>query len=95
MTTIQWSKTVAKPLFIRRLVGHSMLPTYKPGRYIIASSLRTPKVGRVVIATNKGSEVIKRVTDMSRDSLWLTGDNKNSGHNMKVPRSSFIASVLL
>lgn len=87
-------KTVVKPLVVRRVTGHSMLPTYKSGQYIIASSLRKPKVGRAVIAKTKTGEVVKRVSAIDSRTIWLVGDNKGPEHNMKVLRSSFVAGLL-
>lgn len=63
-------------LLIRRVVGHSMQPRFRPGKLIIAWRKRRVKVGDVVVARIGGTEHLKRVSQRVDDELWLLGDNQ-------------------
>ena len=92
-----WSKIVVrlrKPLILRRVVGHSMSPTLRPGQIIMASSLLLPSKGRIIIANKNGKEIIKRVKFIEHNTLSLEGDNKHSSHNASLPYDAFIATKL-
>ena len=62
-------------IVIRRVVGKSMEPTLKEGQVVIAHQLRNFKPGQVVIAFIDGREVIKRITKIENNSIFLEGDN--------------------
>ena len=61
-------------LYVRRVVGKSMLPVLKPGRVVIAKKGR-PERGQVVVARMAGREVIKRIQSAADTGLFLAGDN--------------------
>lgn len=63
------------PIKLRRVVGPSMIPTYKDGDYIVAKSKFDLKVGDLVLAKRGDMEIIKRVTDINDDSVFIEGDN--------------------
>lgn len=65
-----------KRLLIRRVVGHSMLPTLKQGQIIVALK-KSFKKGDIVVAWMAGREVVKRVTyfDDTSGRVLLKGDN--------------------
>lgn len=65
-------------LFVRRIVGDSMLPSLKKNQLVIATGLRKTKKGGVVVAEVNGIEVIKRITDFKHGSVWLEGDNQEA-----------------
>lgn len=63
-------------LGLRRVMGPSMLPTYKDGVVVVVSSVITPRVGSVVVATMVGEEVVKRVRSITMSGqYYLVGDN--------------------
>lgn len=65
-------------LLVRRVVGESMQPTYKPGSIVFGLRwLLRPRIGGVVVADLHGCEVIKRVSDINADGLFLLGDNSS------------------
>jgi nickel-type superoxide dismutase maturation protease len=85
-------------LYIRRVVGESMLPTLKPGKLVIAVR-KKPKVGDIVIAKVGDREVIKRVVSITEQGFELRGDNAlHSTDSRKyglVDSNSIIAAVVL
>lgn len=63
-------------MFLRRVVGHSMLPTLRPGQIVIctraAGSLRE---GTIIVIRHDGKEKIKRIHNINGDELFVLGDN--------------------
>lgn len=67
-----------KLLIIRRVHGDSMLPTLKPGHIVIGSSYYSLlRLGDVVIVRHGGLEKVKRIHLISKDHLFLVGDNED------------------
>lgn len=65
-----------KQLFmIRRVVGASMLPHFRPGRIVLGWRPRRVRPGDVVILLHDGLEKIKRVDRIEGDKLYVVGDN--------------------
>ena len=62
-------------MLIRRVVGMSMLPAYRPGAIVVGVQRLRPRIGSVVVAELHGREIIKRVTRVSRRGFYLMGDN--------------------
>jgi hypothetical protein len=62
-------------MFVRRVVGSSMQPTYGPGAIVLGLRWRRPKVGDVVMADLHGREIVKRVSDVGPLGYYLLGDN--------------------
>ncbi len=63
-------------LFVRRIEGESMRPTYRPGNIVFGLRwLLKPRAGKVVVADLHGREIIKRVSDVNAEGLLLLGDN--------------------
>lgn len=63
-------------IYVRRVVGTSMLPTYDEGQVVVAlKALRKPKLNDVVIIIHDGREKIKRITDMGGGKVYVRGDN--------------------
>lgn len=63
-------------IYVRRVVGISMLPTLEEGQLIVAlKPLRGVGLHDIVIINHDGREKIKRVTDVSVDRLYVRGDN--------------------
>ncbi len=64
-------------IFLRRIVGDSMLPTLKPGQIVLVSHFKTLRVGSVVVALQNSREVVKRIASITGDwQLQLLGDNQ-------------------
>lgn len=62
--------------FVRKVHGQSMLPTLKPGAYVLARTDRKKlSVGDIVIFRRNEREMIKRVSIIAPDGLFLLGDN--------------------
>lgn len=65
------------PFLIRRVTGHSMLPTLSPGTLVIALKwLRKPVVGKVVIIDHEGKEKIKRINAIKDNQIFVVGDHE-------------------
>lgn len=62
-------------IYVRRVVGDSMLPTIKAGRVVVAFNAKSYKNSEIVIATQNSREVIKRIVDIEKDNYYLCGDN--------------------
>lgn len=60
---------------IRRVEGLSMVPAYKHGKIVFGTRLRKPKVGDVVIAKHHSVEIIKRISQLHDNRVYLLGDN--------------------
>lgn len=71
-------------LYIRRVVGQSMLPTFRPGAIVLGLKWLRPKVGRVVIAERGGLEIIKRVVRAGELGFYLLGDNAGGSTDSRV-----------
>lgn len=63
-------------MLVRRVVGNSMLPTLRPNQIIIVwQFFYTPKIGHLVMFNHGGLQKVKRVTNVSRNGLFVAGDN--------------------
>lgn len=91
-------KRLAKPFFIRRISGDSMLPSLSSGRIVFATSILKPKVGRVVVVKHDNLEKIKRIKSIDSNYLFVVGDNPSkstdSRHFGKIKSSSVIGRVI-
>ena len=88
-----------KQLFmVRRIVGASMLPRFRPGRIVLGWRARHVRTGDVVILMHDGLEKIKRVDRVKGDKLYVLGDNSaastDSRHFGWLPVTSVKARVL-
>lgn len=85
-------------LIIRRVVGHSMLPTLRPRQIVIATGLKRPVVGSIVIAKIGNKEIIKRVSAIKNGRYYLVGDNPDDSRDSRefgfVDESQIIARKL-
>lgn len=85
-------------LYIRRVVGESMLPTLQPGQIIVAVRSRSLAAGDVIIVVHEGMEKIKRITAVRPDSVYIEGDNRtastDSRHYGWVDRAKVRGKVL-
>lgn len=65
-------------VYIRRVVGVSMLPTLRPGQIVLALGLLPLRAGDIVVAEVGGREVIKRIATIDEAGAMLLGDNLSS-----------------
>lgn len=65
-------------IYIRRVVGSSMMPTLKPGKIVIIVRRNNYNIGDVVMFRHQGTEKIKRIADKQKDSFYVVGDNLTS-----------------
>ncbi len=65
-------------LFVRRIVGNSMLPALEDGQFVLISRRLNKNLNnQVVIVSHQGIDKIKRVSFSSKDEVYLLGDNLN------------------
>ena len=74
-----------------------MLPTYRQDDLLLGLRWFTPKIGQVVVA-HTDRPLIKRITGLEPDRVWLRGDNPqastDSRHFGAVPRSRLEAVII-
>lgn len=60
--------------------GHSMVPTYKSGDTILASSLpflfSKPKIRDIIVFKKDNKVFVKRVTKITNQGILVEGDNR-------------------
>lgn len=68
---------IPKPLLIRRVHGHSMVPVLPPRTLVIATGLTSHyRVGDIIIFEHDGKEKIKRLGEVLGDgSLYVVGEH--------------------
>ena len=64
-------------IFLRKVVGVSMLPTFKPGSLVVCHKIyKNLRKNDVVVAAVNGREVIKRIEYITKDKkIYLKSDN--------------------
>jgi phage repressor protein C with HTH and peptisase S24 domain len=63
-------------LYVRRVMGTSMLPTYEEGQLIVAlKPFRKLRQHDIVIISHDGREKIKRITELGSGKVYVRGDN--------------------
>ena len=68
-----------KLLFIRRVIGKSMLPTLKPGQLVLGTDLcRHLHKNAVVVIRHDNIDKIKRIQGIKNNRLFVIGDNNRS-----------------
>ena len=69
--------------YLRRVVGESMFPSYRPGQVVLVSHARQFRTGDVVVAFMDNREVMKRITSMRDGKVFLEGDNSDHSTDSK------------
>ena len=68
--------------------GHSMVPTYKSGDTILASSLpflfSKPKIRDIIVFKKDSKILIKRITKVTEQGFLVEGDNKGDSMDSAV-----------
>ena len=86
-------------LYIRRIVGESMLPAIKEHTIVIALS-RFSKLSEndLVLFKHEGLDKIKRINKIEDNKLFVVGDNIESSRDSRVfgwiPLSSVMAKII-
>jgi phage repressor protein C with HTH and peptisase S24 domain len=66
----------SKLLVVRRVIGNSMVPTLRPGQFVVATNLFTkPTIDDVVVVKHDRVDKIKRIKDIQQGKIFLVGDN--------------------
>jgi nickel-type superoxide dismutase maturation protease len=85
-------------LLLRRVEGLSMAPAYPPGKIVLAWRRRRPQVGDVVIVRHHQTELIKRVSQLTTEQVYLLGDNPKGSTDSRqygwLPLSAVIGVVI-
>ena len=63
------------PIWIYRIEGESMAPTYNPGATLLGLRWFRPRSGQVVVAAHGGRLLVKRLVKLDEQGAWLEGDN--------------------
>ncbi len=65
-----------RPLLLRRVTGHSMMPILPPRTLVFGwSYFQRIKPGQVVVLEHDGIEKIKRVEKIEDDKVFVLGDH--------------------
>lgn len=63
-------------LQLRRVVGDSMLPSYREGQVLLVNKrIDELHIGDVVVVFHDGHEKLKRISQLRPDSVFILGDN--------------------
>lgn len=75
-----------------------MLPTYEPGQSIVCFNwsyfFSDPKVGDVVVAKQGNRLVVKRISKVFRNQLFLVGDNHRSSTDSRQLGSVYKSAII-
>lgn len=101
MRLIKFSKLqnkLNKPLFFRQVVGDSMNPTLSNGKIVVCTSLLAPKNNQVIVFIHN-SEKIKRIKSITKEKIFVVGDNLESSTDSRefgaINRSQVVGRVIL
>jgi len=88
------------PFYRYKIVGHSMLPTLKPGQIVWvftwAYILSNPKPNDIVVLKINDKEFIKRIYKVNRLEVEVTGDNKGDSLKLgQIPKKDILGKVLI
>lgn len=85
-------------VLVRKVKGESMTPTLTAGQIVLASGLKTPKVNSLVIVSHHGLEKVKRLSKISKNEVYILGDNSSSSSDSQdfgwLPKDSIVATVI-
>lgn len=63
------------PLFMRRVVGESMIPSLWPGQLLLVSKRFHLQEGAIFVIRHEGREKIKRLGKIDGQRIFVVGDN--------------------
>lgn len=68
-----------KTIFLRRVIGKSMMPTLRPGQLVLASCLYGElRKNSVVVVRHDNIDKIKRIREINNNRLFVVGDNSRA-----------------
>ena len=72
-----WAVARALGVFRVEVAGRSMIPTLRPGDWLVATRAGRIRRGRVVVPTHpdRGLDLVKRIADASGGRYLVVGDN--------------------
>lgn len=87
------------PFTIRKVSGHSMMPTLPPKTMVWGFRwFNRLKVGDVIIFKHQGREKIKRIDKIKEDKLFVLGDHREASSDSRdygwVETEEVIAKVI-
>ena len=87
------------PILMRRVQGHSMLPTLPPGTVVWGMRwTHRLRPGAVIVCTHGDREIIKRIERVEAGGLFVVGDHAiastDSRHFGLVPKKAVKAVVV-
>lgn len=63
-----------------KIVGHSMEPAFQEGEVVWVNNwaylFKKPKIGDVVILSFGSKKIIKRIVDVRKSGVYVSGDNQ-------------------
>jgi signal peptidase I len=62
-------------IFFRRVRGDSMKPLLSDGQLIVGLTGKVVRLGDIVVVDHSGKEIIKRVSQLKSEKVWVVGDN--------------------
>jgi len=71
-------------IFVRRISGHSMMPTLKAGKIVFAFKSGQYFKDDIVLFSHDGLDKIKRIANVSSDNVFVLGDNMNHSTDSRV-----------
>jgi type IV secretory pathway protease TraF len=75
-----------------------MQPSLRAGDTLLGTGWFRPAIGQVVIVKRMNRLMVKRITDIQGDELWIEGDNKASSTDSRtfgsISRSQLRAKVI-
>jgi len=85
---------------IFRVSGHSMLPTLRPGRLVVVSSIPyfflQPKPGDIVLFKQELKTLIKRIRKIEKAKYFVEGENQKDSLKIEpLLRNQILAKCIL
>lgn len=78
-----------------RVSGHSMFPQISPGDIVFTSSLFSLKPNDIAVFKLGNKKMVKRISKISKDRIYIHGDNKNDSLDVGwITKKDIIGKVL-